>query len=51
MFIAEHREKIEFVVEPYALELLNEIEEQEITKHKPIYNYGGVDIPFTPVKR
>lgn len=47
MFIAEHREEITFTVEPFPIDRLDEIEEQEITKYQPAYNYRGVDVPFS----
>ena len=46
MFIDEHRDDITFKVEPFPADRLNEIEEQEITKYQPPYNYRGVDIPY-----
>lgn len=46
MFIDEHRDDITFKVEPFPTDRLNEIEEQEITKYKPPYNYRGVDVPY-----
>lgn len=50
-FIKKHHEEIEVEGYEVPLELLNKVEEQEIKKYKPRYNYGGVVAEFTPYKR
>ena len=43
-FINEHREQIEFDI--FETTELEKWEEFYITKHKPKYNYKGVDVPY-----